>query len=50
MNNLPPGVTNAMIEEQAGDGDECPDHEDGHIFIPCDDLPATCTCGRQEYE
>lgn len=29
---------------------DCPDHPDGHHFIPCDEWPATCTCGKQEYE
>lgn len=26
----------------------CPDHPDGHHFIPCDEWPATCTCGEEE--
>ena len=29
---------------------ECPDHLDGHSFISCDDLPAPCSCGGQNYE
>jgi hypothetical protein len=27
---------------------DCPDRENGHRFIPCDEWPATCTCGKQE--
>jgi hypothetical protein len=35
----------------ATDKRQCPDHTDGqHVFIPCDDLPATCVCGKQEHE
>ncbi len=30
---------------------QCPDHHDGeHQFIECDELPATCLCGKQETE
>jgi len=30
---------------------KCPSHENGeHDFIPCDDLPATCLCGKTEAE
>ena len=32
------------------DEEECPDHEDGHHFISCDDLSATCSCGKSENE
>jgi len=27
---------------------ECPDHPNGHIFIPCDEWQATCTCGKTQ--
>lgn len=25
----------------------CPDHPEGHRFVPCDEWSATCTCGEQ---
>lgn len=42
---LPPGVTDRMIDEQAR---ECPDHDEGHRFVACDEWGATCTCGATE--
>lgn len=44
---LPPGVTDRMIDEQA---QACPDHGLEHRFIPCDEWPATCSCGATENE
>jgi hypothetical protein len=26
---------------------ECPDHEDGHHFIQCDEWGYVCTCGKE---
>jgi hypothetical protein len=44
-----------VLEEFETDGTltgkpECPDHTEGHEFIECDELPASCSCGKQETE
>lgn len=40
--------------DEAGDAEgtdnDCPDHKDGHHFIPCDEWSATCSCGKTEDE
>ena len=28
----------------------CPSRKGEHYFISCDEHPATCVCGKQEYE
>lgn len=42
--NFPTGIGQDGLPEIS----ECPDHEDGHHFIPCDDWSSTCSCGEMQ--
>lgn len=55
MRNEGVGLDDQIFIKQAiakaeGKLSPCPDHLEGHIFIPCDEHSATCTCGKVEGE